>query len=343
MKGGELLFVGLAGARPRAGERRLLRRLQPGGVVLFARNVEDEAQLTALVAELRALCPGAVVAMDAEGGRVDRLRELAGPAPAGEVLARLPARISARAGRWMGAALAHFGFRLDLAPVVDLDRGRRDNALDGRCLGTQPRAVTSRARAFLLGLHAAGVGGCLKHFPGLGGASRDTHRDAAPIMLGERDLARDLSPFRALRDEADAVMAAHAAYPALDPSSAPATLSPALARRLLRREVGYRGALLSDDLEMGALAPLGDLPELAEAALAAGCDGLLVCSRLAAGPGIAERLAASPFAVRRAEAGSRLRRLARRLARLRAQAPPPPSLEKIRAGLRALADSSAND
>jgi len=330
VKGGELLVVGVEGVRLTAAERRILARLQPFGVVLVQRNVADESNLRALVAEIRAACPEAILPLDAEGGRVDRLRALVGPAPAAADLARHPPALARRAARWTGAALRALGFDLDFAPVVDLDHGISGNALDRRCFGSVPRSVIARGRASIEGLAAAGVGACVKHFPGLGAAGADTHLAPARIVLGARALARDLAPFRALASAAGAVMVGHAIYPSLDSEGLPATLSPRLATGLLRRGLSFYGALFSDDLEMGALATFGELPERAAAALAAGCDALLFCRRLEAAPEIAARLARPGLARRRAEAGARLERLRRRLARLRRAAGEPPPLGIVR-------------
>ncbi len=330
--GGELLIVGVSGARLEPRERRILERVRPGGVILFGRNVESAEQLTALVDDLRRAAPQALLCLDAEGGRVDRLRAVAGPAPAAALLAAAPPAAAERSGRWIGRALRWFGFEMDLAPVVDLDRGRPDNSLEGRYLGAAPRAVIARGRAFLRGLHAAGVGGCVKHFPGLGGAGQDTHFRGSAIELGERELARDLAPFRALLPLAGAVLISHAIYPALDASGRPATLSPVIATDLLRRRLGFRGLAVSDDLEMKALGTWGDLPAVTAEALAAGCDVLPVCHSLEAAPAIASRLAAPRLAARRAGAAARLRRYRARQARLRRSAAVRP-LAAIQAGL----------
>jgi beta-N-acetylhexosaminidase len=341
MKGGELLFVGVEGTRLTAAEAGLLGKVLPAGVVLVQRNIADEETLRMLMAELRAAVPGATLALDAEGGPVDRLRGVVGPAPGADLLAlQAPAR-ARRAGYWVGAALAGLGFDLDLAPVVDLDHGRAGNALDRRTFGADPRRVASRAGAFLDGLHAAGIGGCLKHFPGLGAAGADTHVAPAAIGLDADALARDRAPFAALAARAEAVMAGHAVYPALDPEARPATLSRALCTGLLRRSVRFRGALLSDDLEMGALAPWGELPERGREALAAGCDGLLFCRRIEAAPEIAAALGARSLAGRRAEAGRRLARLRGGLARRRAAAQPPPPLARVREALARLGERTA--
>jgi beta-N-acetylhexosaminidase len=316
-KGGEHVFVGIPGPRLDKATAALLTAHRPGGVLLFRRNLETAEQLAGLVAQLRRVVPEAVLAIDAEGGRVDRLEPLLGPSPAGSLLARHPPPEALRAGRWIGLALRLFDVDLDLAPVVDLDRGETGNALDGRYLGAREPAVTRRARAFLRGLHGAGVGGCLKHFPGLGAATEDTHHRTSVVRLSEAALALDLKPYAALLPIAGAAMAAHAVYPALDVEERPASLSPPVIGGLLRGRLGFDGLLLSDDLEMQALAPWGDLPARAEAAFAAGCDVLLVSATPAALPEIVARLGRPRHAGRRREAGARLAAYRRRLRTLR--------------------------
>lgn len=306
LKAGRLLILGIPDKVLDEDTARQLADLQPGGVILLPRNVENEQQLRELVAAVRRAAPGVLLYLDAEGGRVDRLRDLVGPAPSGAALAASPPRVARAAGRWVGAALRCFDFDVDLAPVVDLDHGRAHNALDRRYLGTSPRAVVARARAFLDGLHRGGVGGCLKHFPGLGAAGQDTHDEGSAVHLSARQLERDLAPFVRLGEVAGSIMAGHASYPALDPQGRPATLSPALVTELLRRRLGFRGLLFSDDLDMKALESWGDLPERAAASLAAGCDGIFVCWSPQAAPAMAERLSAPRLAGRLAEALARV-------------------------------------
>ncbi|GMU67606.1 MAG: hypothetical protein AMXMBFR36_38800 [Acidobacteriota bacterium] len=290
MKGGGVLVVGVEGTRLTAGERKLLARIAPFAVILLPRNLDDAGTLRTLIAEIRAASPGSLLALDAEGGRVDRLRRIVAPAPAAATLGDCDPTFSRRAGRLVGASLRAFDFDLDFAPVVDLDHGLEGNALDRRCFGSTPRGVIARAKSFLDGLESAGVAGCVKHFPGLGGAPKDTHLEAARIERDREVAIRDLVPFAALAERAGAVMVGHAIYPELDPAERPATLSPPIATELLRKGLEFHGATFSDDLEMGALAKLGTLPELAEASLQAGCDGLLFCRRLEEAPAIAKRL-----------------------------------------------------
>jgi beta-N-acetylhexosaminidase len=341
VKGGSLLVVGVEGPRLAARERGILQRLRPFGVILLPRNVEEEGQLRVLVAEIRAATPELILPLDAEGGRVDRLRKVVGPAPAAADLARRPPAFARRAGRWIGAAMRSFGFDLDFAPVVDLDHGIEGNALDRRCFGGAVRSVGARSKAFTEGLEGSGVGACIKHWPGLGAAPRDTHDVPARIDLPPAAMAREREPFRRLAKRAAAVMVGHAIYPALDAGGRPASLSPAIVAGALRRGLPFRGAIFSDDLEMGALAPFGDLPERGEAALAAGCDGLLFCRELEAAPAIAARLAKPRLRARREAAANRLDAFRRRLIRLRRAAPAPPPLAEIRRRLARLSAAVA--
>ncbi|MFP3940278.1 MAG: beta-N-acetylhexosaminidase [Thermoanaerobaculia bacterium] len=303
---GEVLVVGVPGTDLDPASEGLLREVRPGGVILFAHNVEAEDQLRELVAAIRRAVPEALLFCDAEGGRVDRLAGLVGPAPAASALAGADPELARRAGRAVGDSLRLFGFDADFAPVVDLDHAEHGNALDGRYLGGRPEEVIPRARAFLEGLHQAGVAGCLKHFPGLGPSRGDTHFEAGLVEAGADALGPDLEPFAALGGLAGAVMVAHAVYPGLDPDGRPASVSPAVAGRLLRQRLGFTGVAVADDLEMQALDPWGDLPDRAAAALQAGCDLLPVCHNLEAVPEIAERLAHPDLATPLAEARERL-------------------------------------
>jgi beta-N-acetylhexosaminidase len=317
MSGGELVFVGIPGTTVEPSTAALLAEHRPGGVVLFRRNLEAPEQVLDLVTELRRLLPDVVLAVDAEGGRVDRLAAVVAPAPAAELLARREPAAAQEAGHWIALALRLFDLDVDFAPVVDLDFGERDNALDGRYLGSREPAVTRRARAFLRGLHSGGIGGCVKHFPGLGAAAADTHFETSVVRLGAAKLVQHLKPFASLLPVAGAAMIAHAVYPALDAEERPASLSPAVIETLLRGRMGFDGLVFSDDLDMKALAPWGSLPERAEAAFAAGCDVLLSCQTLEALPAIASRLAKPKHAVRRAQSEQRLEGYRRRLRTLR--------------------------
>ncbi len=318
--------------------------MRPGGVILFQHNVESAEQLDALVAAVRREAPGALFYSDSEGGRVDRLAGVVGGAPPAGALARLPAPVAREAGRWIGEALRLFGFDVDFAPVVDLDRGLAANALDGRYLGAAPEAVEERAGAFLAGLHAAGVGGCLKHFPGLGPSTGDTHFESGLVDRPAAELEADLAPFAALAPSARMVMVAHAVYPTLDLERRPASVSGAVVSDLLRGRLGFEGVAVADDLEMQALEPWGGLADRAEAALDAGCDLFPIGHGLAAVPAVVERLERSSLASRVARARGRLEGYRRHLVALRRSAPPAPGdLGTIRARLAGLRRETGGD
>jgi beta-N-acetylhexosaminidase len=312
-----LFGVGIGGPVLEAAEREILARHPPRAVILFRRNVESEEQLRRLAADVRAAAGDVFLCVDQEGGPVDRLRDLAGPFPSFRAAA--VAGESRQAGELAGEACARLGFALDLAPVVDRRVGAAGEAVLGeRTAAEDPGEVVEAAAAFLDGLRSRGVGGCLKHFPGLGRARRDTH-EALPVLDDDPDeRERDLAPFRALMPEAGAVMVSHAATPA---DGLPASLSRDTATGLLREGLGFDGVTLSDDLEMGALAEFGGLAERSAGAARAGCDLLFVCSRIGEYPACVERVEADVPEWRRAEATRRIDEFARRLRELSASRP----------------------
>ncbi|HEX6900811.1 MAG TPA: beta-N-acetylhexosaminidase [Thermoanaerobaculia bacterium] len=317
MRPAEQVFVGIPGPELDSASASLLAAHRPGGVILFKRNIKDERQLNELVVGLRRLLPEAVLCIDQEGGRVDRLKDVVGPAPAAADLARHVPSYALQAGSWIGHSLRLFDIDVDFAPVVDIDRGRQNNALDGRYFGSTPAEVISRAQAFLRGLHSGGAGGCLKHFPGLGAAGEDTHHQMSAVFLPAEELRPDLEPFESLGRFAGAVMVGHAVYPAYDSSMRPSSLSPSIIGGLLRGRLGFEGLVFSDDMEMKALDEWGDLPERCELAFAAGCDVLLVCHTLEALPEVVARLSHPALEARVAEANTRLDNYRQRLVTLR--------------------------
>ncbi len=268
------LACGVAGTELADAERRLLREVGPGTVVLFARNVADCEQLASLVAELRALPGPPVVSIDLEGGRVNRLCAVLGALPSAAEAAAAGAIACQALGEAAGAACAYFGIDLDLAPVVDVAWPGGWLAGEGRCWGPSSAAVTSLAGAFLAGLEGYGVRGCLKHYPGLGSGTVDSHRELP--VLGE-GVGEEEKVFRVLAAPQRAVMVAHAMCPQLGEGFAPASLSATVVGRLAG--VAF-GLVLADDLEMGALVGWGGIAERAAAALAAGCDQVILSNLL---------------------------------------------------------------
>jgi beta-N-acetylhexosaminidase len=280
---GRSLMIGLPGPALGREDAERLKRLGPGGVILFLRNLESVRQTTELLRELRQLLPYPLLfALDQEGGRVSRLQPWVGKTPTAAALARAGSEAARDFGRATAAGLRSLGFNVDFAPVVDLSAEEATNGIGDRSFGTDPQQATQLAGAFLDALQRQGVAGCLKHFPGLGPTCVDSHECLPTAATAREELERsDLVPYRRMAGRAASVMVAHAHYPALDPEPGlPASLSPLVVTGLLREEVGFRGLVVSDDLEMGAVAPLDVDGAAAVRAMAAGCDLLLYCASL---------------------------------------------------------------
>jgi len=269
------LIVGLPGTSLDDEQIDILERVQPCGVILFQRNIETAEQVHDLVAELISLEPRPFVAVDLEGGMVNRLRPIWGELPSPADAATAGRKAMKALGEAAGAACRSLGIHLNLAPVVDLDRPNGVLAKQRRCLAEEPERVATLARVFNEGLGEWGVKGCLKHFPGLGEIPVDTHEELPTLDIGERELSPHLDAFGSLTEEIPLVMVGHVIVPILGDAELPASLSPAVVRRA--RELPGSPIILSDDIEMGALASSGDLPQRVEAALCARNHGVLVC------------------------------------------------------------------
>ncbi len=270
-------IVGIAGPALTPGEAALFRAHPPAGIILFRRNIQDQAQLRLLTAALRAVLPrDAVLMLDQEGGRVARLRppHWAAHPPCGAIGALPPAR-ALRAAWLQGAVIGHqcaqAGFDTVCAPVLDRRLPGASDVIGDRAFAESPELVARLARAMAAGLLAAGVQPVGKHAPGHGRASVDSHL-ALPTVTAN-DLDADLLPFAANPD-LPWLMTAHILYPAWDPTR-PATLSPAIIQQLIRGRIAFQGVLVSDDLAMHALE--GPPEARATAALEAGCDLALYC------------------------------------------------------------------
>jgi beta-N-acetylhexosaminidase len=299
-------------------ERRLLERRPPWAIILFRRNIETVDQLRELTRDLAGLPGRPLLCVDQEGGPVDRFRDLLGPTISFHQAAERGA--AGEAGRLAGEACAQMGFDIDLAPVVDrLLPGASERILAERAAAPDAEAVSRAANDFLDGLREWGIGGCVKHFPGLGRANLDTHKELPRVPDDAEQEELDLAPFVATMDVAGAVMISHAA----GPEGGPASLSREKAHDLLRERLGFSGAAFSDDLEMGALASFGPLPQRCALASQAGCDLLFVCSRIGEYEECVEAVEESVDAGRRVEASDRLDRYAQRLQDLRVSAARP--------------------
>jgi beta-N-acetylhexosaminidase len=287
-KVGQMLCIGFEGQEFGPELRSLLKEVQPGGVIFFQRNIAFEDQFRRLVADIheRLKATRPFLAIDQEGGQVDRFRELLGPLPSAQDAAQ--AGMSFELGYTAGRELAAFGLNVDFAPVLDVDSQASRSVLGTRTAGASAEEITLFAAAFLRGLSSWNVVGCGKHFPGLGGGGKDSHIGMPVIEKSEEELWNvDLKPYDPSTIRYPMVMIAHAWYPALERSLAsdgsssshpiPASLSPNIVQGLLRRRIGYEGLVVSDDLEMGGVLEGRTIGEAAVQAVRAGCDVLLSC------------------------------------------------------------------
>lgn len=320
------LIVGLPDQILTGAQLRVLEDIQPAGVILFQRNVASADQVRDLVAELVELDPRPFVSVDLEGGLVNRLKPIWGDLPSPATAAAAGRRAVRALGEAAGAACRSLGIHLDFAPVVDLHRPHAFIAGQDRCLADDAERVIVLARIFNEGLSTWGVRGCLKHFPGLGELSLDTHDELPILKASEDELADHLEVFSALSEEIPLVMVGHVMTPGLGDSDRPASLSPALVRRAA--QLPGSPVVISDDIEMGALSTCGDLPERVEAALAARNHGVLVGNAFDRLPEIASHLAErmatdSSLSTRLLEMAACMSTLRRELCRSAAAIPAP--------------------
>lgn len=289
-------IFGLSGLTLTADERAFFRESDPAGYILFGRNIESREQVRALTDDLRAIHgrERLLITIDQEGGRVARMRPPVWPAyPAGALFDALydlapasaieAARVNAEA---MGHDLAEVGITCTHAPVLDVRQEGAHDVIGDRALGHEPLRVAALGRAVLDGLARAGIAGTIKHMPGHGRTTTDTHKEMPTVTASAAELEADLAPFRAL-NTAPIGMTGHLLFTAWDRDH-PATQSPTIIRDIIRGRIGFDGLLLTDDLDMEALS--GSVPERAERSLAAGCDIALNCwARMDDMTGIAER------------------------------------------------------
>ncbi|GHE44682.1 sugar hydrolase [Streptosporangium violaceochromogenes] len=284
-----VLQPGFVGTSPPGWLRRALAE-GLGGTVLFARNLRDPAQAAELVAALRRENPAVVVAVDEEGGAVTRLEAKAGSSWPGNRALGVADDVARTelVAREIGRFLATVGVTLDYAPVVDVNANPDNPVIGIRSFGPDPQLVARHGVAWIKGLQSTGVAACAKHFPGHGDTVTDSHH-ALPTVRASAGLLRerDLPPFRAaVRAGVRAVMCGHLLVPAFDPA-APATLSAPILTGLLRRELGFGGLLVTDAIEMTAVAALYPPGEIAVRALAAGADAICVGAPFPDGGGVA--------------------------------------------------------
>jgi beta-N-acetylhexosaminidase len=277
---GQLLIMGFDGTQMTPKLRTMISTLQPGGVVLFRRNIEEAQQTYALVRESQKLMktPG-YLCIDLEGGTVDRFRDLIAPAPSvADVVNTGDRKLFRKHGRILADECRAFGLNVDFAPVLDLRFEPSKSVLTSRTVSDDPKATVKYARELLKGLADGGVIGCGKHFPGLGEANLDTHHELAAIKKPWKDLwKQDLAPYRDLRKEMPFVMVAHATYARVTEDGQPASLSKKWITDVLKKKIGYKGLVICDDLEMGGVQKACPIDQAGVETLRAGSDIYLVC------------------------------------------------------------------
>jgi beta-N-acetylhexosaminidase len=292
---GQFFFIGLPGTELDEDARDLIEEIKPGGIILFGRNVETADQVRKLLDGARAMLPVApLCGIDQEGGLVDRLRDIFPPMPSARAIRQHGDLSGVRTlGRVTGEVLRMLGLDVNFAPVMSIitqERSQLTNGLYSRSFGRSPGEVLGYTTVYMRGLQATGCLGCLKHFPGIGAGEVDSHIEMPLVALSHDDLlAQDLAPYIELFQRADdrvrMVMVSHGGFPNIDIKKGttgglvePASISPSIVSKLLRHELGYQHLVVTDDLEMGAIAKHTEIEDASVRAFLAGEDMLLICA-----------------------------------------------------------------
>jgi len=281
---GQLILTGVPGKELDAKTAALFRRVQPGGFILFGRNIERAPQLRKLIDDLRGLSEvEPIITIDQEGGRVSRLRLIGNEPPnAQQLREKDDVNLVRRHGDITGRLLRVFGFNLDLCPVLDISfDDNADNSLRGRCYGKTVEQVVRNAGAFNDAMREQGIASCGKHFPGYSAAKCDAHYELPRIDRTREELDREeLAVFRQFAKKIDSMMICHGWYPCFESQKTPATLSRRIIAELLREELDFDGLIMTDDLDMGAILNGYGLEETIRLAMAAGNDLAMICHRM---------------------------------------------------------------
>ena len=282
MLAGQLLTFGFDGTELSSNLRMTLQGLKPGGIILFARNIESPRQTHALLkaAQKESAVP-LFRCVDMEGGTVDRLKDAIGPAASVQEVVQAGHRPHYREhGRLIGGEVSALGFNVDFAPVLDLRFPASESVLGSRTVSSDAKATVTYAREFLRGLKDTGIAGCGKHFPGLGAGTLDSHVALPVVRKSWKALwNEDLVSYRMLARQLPFVMVAHCAFPEVTGDAVPASISKKWIGEVLRKKIGYKGLVVSDDLEMGGVLKVASIEDAAVQTIAAGADMYLVCHK----------------------------------------------------------------
>jgi beta-N-acetylhexosaminidase len=281
---GQLLLVGVPGLELDSETASLFRKVQPGGYILFGRNIQSASQLRQLIDDLREVSQiEPIITIDQEGGRVSRLKLIGHEPPNAQQLRKKgdPALLREH-GRLTGELLRLFGFNLDLCPVLDISfNDDADNSLRGRSYGTSVKQVIEFAGAFNEALLETGILSCGKHFPGYAAATLDPHHELPRIDRSREELNRtELAIFREFAHRVSSMMVCHAWYPAFDREKTPASLSRSIVTDLLMSELDFDGLIMTDDLDMGAITNESGFTATMERAILAGNHLAMICHRV---------------------------------------------------------------
>ncbi len=283
---GQLILIGVPGTELDREAAALFRRVQPGGFIIFGRNIESAQQLRKLIDDLRDLSAiEPIITIDQEGGRVSRLRLIGQEPPnAQQLREKGDVGLVRQHGEITGRLLRLFGFNLDLCPVLDISfDDEADNSLRGRCYGQNVEQVVRLAGAFNNALREQGIASCGKHFPGYSAATVDAHHDLPVIERTLEELnANELAVFRHFAGGLDSMMICHGWYPSLESEKTAASLSRRIVTELLRDQLGFNGLVMTDDLDMGAILNEYGFEETIRRAIGAGNDLAMICHRIAA-------------------------------------------------------------
>mgnify|MGYP000268263454 FL=1 len=284
---GQLLLLGVKGLKLTSDEVSLFKKIQPGGFVLFGRNVESPEQFRALTDSLKDVCEiEPLITIDQEGGRVTRTREIANEPPSAQQLRKAGdmkkvGGLIARHGMITADILRQLGVNMNLCPVLDISYDdHSDNAMQGRCYGTDAQEVITNAGIFNANLRHGKVLSCAKHFPSCGLADVDPHHALPFVKKSKEDLmTSDLLPYTALMPVLDSIMSCHAHFAAIDPDEPglPGSFSRNLLTQLLRNQLGYEGVIMTDDLDMGAIVNTYGRGKDVQMAIEAGNDMAMIC------------------------------------------------------------------